>query len=54
VWEEVFEVLTKDSDKDYLMIDTTIVRAHQQAASGKGERERGCGAFSRRSEQRST
>jgi transposase len=36
VWEEVFEILTNDADNDYLMIDTTIVRAHQQAASGKG------------------
>jgi transposase len=36
VWEEVFEDLTKDSDNDYLMIDTTIVRAHQQAVCGKG------------------
>ncbi len=36
VWEEVFEILTNDSDNEYLMIDTTIVRAHQQAATGKG------------------
>ncbi|WP_424511433.1 IS5 family transposase [Rubrobacter taiwanensis] len=36
VWEGVFEVLTSDPDNEYLMIDTTIVRAHQQAASGKG------------------
>jgi transposase len=36
VWEEVFEVLTSDPQNEYLMIDTTIVRAHQQAASGKG------------------
>lgn len=36
VWEEIFEILTNDSDNEYLMIDTTIVRAHQQVASGKG------------------
>lgn len=36
VWEEIFEVLTKDRDNEYLMIDTTIVRVHQQAATGKG------------------
>lgn len=35
VWEEVFEVLTSESQNEYLMIETTIVRAHQQAASGK-------------------
>jgi transposase len=36
VWDRMFEVLTKDRDNEYLMIDTTIVRAHQQAATGKG------------------
>jgi transposase len=36
VWERIFEVLTSDPRNDYLMIDTTIVRAHQQAATGKG------------------
>ena len=50
VWEEIFEVLTKDSNNDYLMIDTTIVRAHQQVVSGTGGQERGSGAFSRRFE----
>ena len=32
----MFEILIRDRDNDYLMIDTTIVRAHQQAATGKG------------------
>ncbi|MDH2134483.1 IS5 family transposase [Sphingobium yanoikuyae] len=36
VWERVFDTLTADRDKQYLMIDSTIVRAHQQAATGKG------------------
>ncbi|MFN3676988.1 MAG: IS5 family transposase [Sphingomonas pseudosanguinis] len=36
VWERVFEALTVDRDNQYLMIDSTIVRAHQQAATGKG------------------
>jgi transposase len=36
VWERVFAALTADRDNRYLMIDATIVRAHQQAASGKG------------------
>jgi transposase len=36
VWERVFAALTEDRDNRYLMIDSTIVRAHQQAASGKG------------------
>lgn len=36
VWEKVFDNLIRDRDNDYLMIDSTIVRAHQQAATGKG------------------
>lgn len=36
VWEGVFESLTGDPDNQYLMLDTTLVRAHQQAATGKG------------------
>lgn len=36
VWERVFAALTADRDNQYLMIDSTIVRAHQQAAGGKG------------------
>ena len=35
-WERVFEVLIKDRKNEYLMLDTTLVRAHQQAATGKG------------------
>jgi transposase len=36
VWKRIFEVLTSDPQNEYLMIDTTVVRAHQQAATGKG------------------
>jgi transposase len=36
VWERMFEVLIKDRKNEYLMLDTTLVRAHQQAATGKG------------------
>jgi transposase len=36
VWERVFKVLTADRKNEYLMIDTILVRAHQQAATGKG------------------
>ena len=36
VWERVFEVLTADRRNEYLMLDATLVRAHQQAATGKG------------------
>ncbi len=50
VREEVFDVLTENSDNEYLMIDTTIVRTHRQAATGKGDQRRGSGAFPRRFE----
>jgi len=36
VWERVFAMLVKDRGNQYLLIDSTIVRAHQQAATGKG------------------
>lgn len=36
VWEKVFQILLADAKNDYLMIDSTIVRAHQQATTGKG------------------
>jgi transposase len=37
-WERVFRHLSRAPDNDYRMIDSTIVRAHQGAASGKGGR----------------
>ena len=36
VWDRVFASLVTDRDNKYLMLDSTIVRAHQQAATGKG------------------
>src|ERR1700690_3711169 len=36
VWERVFKALTADRKNEYLMLDSTLVRAHQQAATGKG------------------
>lgn len=36
VWERVFDHLIDDPDNDYLMLDSTLVRVHQQAATGKG------------------
>lgn len=38
VWERVFQVLTRDRSNEYLMIDSSVVRAHAQAATGKGGR----------------
>ena len=36
VWERIFASLTRDRDNKYLMLDSTLVRVHQQAAGGKG------------------
>jgi len=36
VWEQIFQVLSAIPDNEYLMLDSSLVRAHQQAASGKG------------------
>ena len=36
IWEKIFQVLLDDPDNRYVMIDSTIVRVHQQAACGKG------------------
>jgi putative transposase len=36
VWQQIFEALAVDPDFEYVMIDSTIVRAHQHAAGAKG------------------
>lgn len=35
IWEAIFERLLKDPKNEYVMIDSTLVKAHQQAATGK-------------------
>ena len=36
VWQMIFNSLAVDADTEWLMIDSTIVRAHQHAAGAKG------------------
>lgn len=36
VWERLFEALADDPDFEYVMMDATIVRAHQHSAGAKG------------------
>ena len=36
VWQIIFNTLTADADTEWLMMDSTIVRAHQHAAGAKG------------------
>lgn len=35
VWEKVFQHLAQDSDNEYQMIDSTIIRAHQHSSGAK-------------------
>jgi transposase len=50
IWEPIFQVLLADPNNTYIMIDSTIIRAHQQSAGGKGGPGPGFGAFPRRTE----
>lgn len=36
VWQRIFTALSDDPDFEYLIVDSTIVRAHQHASGGKG------------------
>lgn len=36
VWHRIFAALADDPDFEYLILDSTIVRAHQHAAGAKG------------------
>jgi transposase len=40
VWKRIFETLAQDADNEYVMIDSTIVRAHQHSAGAKGGRRK--------------
>ena len=36
IWERLFKTLADDADFEYVMMDATIVRAHQHSAGAKG------------------
>ncbi len=36
VWQRIFDAFADDPDFEYVIIDSTIVRAHQHAAGAKG------------------
>jgi transposase len=36
VWQRIFEAISDDPDFEYLILDSTIVRAHQHASGAKG------------------
>lgn len=50
MYERESDFLAADRDNQYLMIDSTIVRAHRQAASGKGGKGSGVETFPRRTD----
>ena len=35
VWQRIFEAMSEDTDFEYLIVDSTIIRAHQHAAGAK-------------------
>jgi transposase len=39
VFERIFKVLAEDSDNEYMMLDSTIVRAHQHSAGARKKGE---------------
>jgi transposase len=39
VWQMIFNTLAQDADLEWVMIDSTIIRAHQHAAGAKGGRK---------------
>ena len=36
IWQQVLKGFTADADEESIMIDSTIIRAHQHAAGAKG------------------
>lgn len=59
IWQKVAEALADDPDLEWLMIDSTVVRAHQHAAGKKGGKKANSSAAARedsvrRSTSRST
>jgi transposase len=40
IWKMIFQNLAQDSDNEYQMIDSTIVRAHQHSSGAKGNEKK--------------
>ena len=39
IWQMIFNTLVEDADMEWVMIDSTIIRAHQHSAGAKGGRK---------------
>jgi hypothetical protein len=50
VFERIFKMLASDPDNEYMMIDTTIVRAHQHSAGARKKRAASHWAIPRRTD----
>jgi len=35
IWHRIFEAMSDDPDFEYLIVDSTIIRAHQHASGAK-------------------
>lgn len=36
IWQQIFELLSQDQDEEAIIIDSSVIRAHQHAAGAKG------------------
>ena len=50
VFERIFKLLASDHDNEYMMIDATIVRAHQHSAGARKKRRAGDRPLARRTD----
>ncbi|QMV19766.1 transposase [Granulicella sp. 5B5] len=50
VWDRIFAELVRNKQNPYLMLDSTIVKAHQQAAGGRKKGRQGSGEKPRRAD----
>ena len=39
IWQMIFNTLAEDADMQWVMIDSTIIRAHQHSSGAKGGRK---------------
>src|SRR5215470_146658 len=54
VFEGIFKELASDHDNEYMMIDTTIVRAHQHSAGARKKRRASNRSIPRRTEHKNS
>lgn len=48
VWQKIMQTLGADADLEWLLLDSTVIRAHQHAAGKKGANRCPTGSFARR------